>query len=331
MKSRNAPTSRSALAAALIALSLLAASCSGPGEDGTIRVSGNIEVDDARLAFKVPGIVVERAVSEGGTVTQGQIVARLDDTEQVQQVEVQRAEVAAAAAVLADLEAGSRPQEIESAKATVESTAAEARRAALEFERQRELRESRTISAREFEVAEAALAVAQARAAEATERLKLIVEGPRVETINQARARLEQARAALALAERRLEFTKLVSPLTGVVLSKNIEPGEYVAPGTAVITVADTSKVWLRAFVNETDLGKIHLGQPVEVSADSFPGKIYRGTLAFIASEAEFTPKTVQTNKERVKLVFRVKIDLENEHGELKPGMPADAVIKPRS
>jgi HlyD family secretion protein len=100
-----------------------------------------------------------------------------------------------------------------------------------------------------------------------------------------------------------------------------------VAPGTAVITVADTSRVWLRGFVDETDLGKIHLGQDVEVSTDSFPGKIYRGTLAFIASEAEFTPKTVQTNKERVKLVFRVKIDLENEHGELKPGMPADAVL----
>lgn len=331
MKNQNAQLSRGALAAALIALSLLAASCNGPTDDSAIRVSGNIEVDDARLAFKVPGLLVERAVSEGGTVTQGQLVARLDDTEQIQQIEVQRAEVAAAAAALADLEAGSRPQEIESAKATVESATAEARRAALEFERQRELRENRTISAREFEVAEAALAVAQARAAEATERLKLIVEGPRVEAINQARARLEQSRAALALAERRLEFTRLISPLTGVVLSDNVEPGEYVAPGNAVITVADTSKVWLRAFVNETDLGRIHLGQPVEVSTDSFPGKTYRGTVAFIASEAEFTPKTVQTNKERVKLVFRVKIDLENDHGELKPGMPADAVIKPRA
>jgi HlyD family secretion protein len=331
MKNQNAPRSYVTLAAAVIALSLLSASCSGPAEDGAIRVSGNIEVDDARLAFKVPGLVTERAVSEGGTVTQGQIVARLDDTEQVQQVEVQRAEVAAAAAALADLEAGSRPQEIDSAKATVESAEAEVKRAELEFERQRELRDNRTISAREFEVAEAALAVATARASEAAERLTLLIEGPRVETINQARARLEQSRAALALAERRLEFTKLISPLTGVVLSKNIEPGEFVAPGTAVITVADTSKVWLRAFVNETDLGRIHLGQAVEVSTDSFPGKTYRGTVAFIASEAEFTPKTVQTNKERVKLVFRVKVDLENDHGELKPGMPADAVITPSS
>jgi HlyD family secretion protein len=330
MKNPNAIRSGVSIAA-ILAIALLAVSCNRVDDDGSIRVSGNIEVDDARLAFKVPGLLVERAVSEGETVTQGQVVARLDDTEQIQQVEVQRAEVAAAAAALADLEAGSRPQEIDAAKATVESTAAEARRAALEFERQQELRESRTISEREFEVAEAALAVSKAREVEARERLQLVVEGPRAETINQARARLEQARAALALAERRLEFTRLVSPLTGVVLSDNVEPGEFVAPGTAVLTVADTSKMWLRAFLNATDLGKIHLGQAVEVSTDSFPERIYRGTLAFIASQAEFTPKTVQTNKERVKLVFRVKIDLENSHGELKPGMPADAVFVARN
>lgn len=330
MKRPNTTFSRHRLAIAATVAALLFVSCSRSPDDGSIRVSGNIEVDDARLAFKVPGILVDRAVSEGGTVEKDQLVARLDETEQLQQVEVQRAALAAAEAALADLEAGSRPQEIESARAAVESAAAESKRAVLEFDRQRELRANRTISAREFEVAEAAVAVAQAREAEARERLKLIVEGPRVETINQARARVEQARAALSLAGKQLEFTRLVSPLTGVVLSDNVEPGEFVAPGTSVVTVADTSKVWLRAFVNETDLGRIKLAQPVEVTTDSFPDKTYHGTLAFIASEAEFTPKTVQTNKERVKLVFRVKIDLENSHGELKPGMPADAVIRPQ-
>ena len=330
MKRPNQNHSRRRIALAAAAAVLLAASCSRSPDAGAIRVSGNIEVDDARLAFKVAGLLVERAVSEGGAVEKGQVVARLDDTEQLQQVEVQRAALAAAQAALADLEAGSRPQEIESARAAVGSAAAEARRAVLEFERQRELRANRTISAREFEVAEAAVAVAQAREAETRERLKLIIEGPRAETINQARAGVEQARAALALAESRVEFTRLVSPLTGVVLSDNVEPGEFVAPGTPVVTVADTSQVWLRAFVNETDLGRIKLGQPVDVTTDSFSNKTYRGTLAFIASEAEFTPKTVQTNKERVKLVYRVKIDLENSHGELKPGMPADAVLRPQ-
>jgi len=306
---------------------LFTLSCQKSGNDGSIRVSGNIEVDDARLAFKVPGILTERAVSEGDTVKKDQVVARLDDTEQAQQVEVRRAEVEVAQAALAELLEGSRPQQIESAKASVGSATAEAKRAGLEFDRQRELRDSHTISAREFEVAQAAYAVAQAHEAEARESLKLIVEGPRKETIDQARARLDQARAALGLVEQQLGFTKLYSPLTGVVLSDNIEPGEYASPGIAVVTVADTSKVWLRAFVNETDVGKIHLGQPVDVTTDSFPDKKYRGTVAFIASDAEFTPKTVQTNKERVKLVFRVKIDLDNSSGELKPGMPADAVF----
>jgi HlyD family secretion protein len=120
MKNPNAIRSGVSIAA-ILAIALLAVSCNRVDDDGSIRVSGNIEVDDARLAFKVPGLLVERAVSEGETVTQGQVVARLDDTEQIQQVEVQRAEVAAAAAALADLEAGSRPQEIDAAKATGES------------------------------------------------------------------------------------------------------------------------------------------------------------------------------------------------------------------
>lgn len=332
MRKLNAANSHrfTALALTLAVATLVTVSCKPTNMDGAIRVSGNIEVDDTRLAFKVPGIVVERTVSEGEPVSRGMLVARLDDSEQLQEVAARRAEVAFARAALAELEAGSRPQEIAAAKAAVESTAAEQRRSGLEFERQRELRESQAISARDFEFAESALAVARARAIEASERLKLIVEGPRAETIAQARARLDQAEAASGLAGRRLEFTRLASPINGVVLSDSVEPGEYVAPGTAIVTVADTSRVWLRAFVNETDLGRIKLGQAVDVSTDTFPGKTYRGTLVFIASEAEFTPKTVQTHKERVKLVFRVKIDLDNSLGELKPGMPADAVLGTR-
>jgi HlyD family secretion protein len=128
----------------------------------------------------------------------------------------------------------------------------------------------------------------------------------------------------VALAETQLDNTRLASPLTGVVLSHNIEPGEYVSPGTPVVTVAELARVWVRAYVNQTDLGRIRLGQKVAVRTDTFPEKTYEGTVGFIASEAEFTPKTVQTVKERVKLVFRVKVDLANPNDELKPGMPAD-------
>ena len=152
-----------------------------------------------------------------------------------------------------------------------------------------------------------------------------------METIRQARARLEQARAALGLAEIQLENTRLLCPLSGVVLSHNIEAGEYVSPGTPVVTVADTAHVWVRAYLAQPDLGRIRHGQKLAVRTDAFPGREFSGVVGFISSEAEFTPKTVQTPKERVKLVFRIKVNLENPKDELKPGMPADIVIPPQS
>jgi HlyD family secretion protein len=129
------------------------------------------------------------------------------------------------------------------------------------------------------------------------------------------------------VAETRLGYATLVSPLSGVVLSKNVEPGEYVAAGTPVITVGELVNPWLRAYINETDLGRVKVGQRVYVTTDTYPGKRYEGRISFIASQAEFTPKNVQTEKERVKLVYRVKVDIPNPHMELKPGMPADAEI----
>jgi HlyD family secretion protein len=311
------------------ALSLLANGCHRQqrAHKGELTLSGNIEVVDAQLAFKLPGRVAERRVSEGERVTQGQLVARLDDSEQAQELALRRAELAATEAMLAELEAGSRPQEIASAEAALRSTEAERDRAKLEFTRQQELLAKAAIASREFEAAQAQLKVADARVRETGERLKLVQEGPRAETIQQARARREQAAAAVALAQTRLDYTKLVSPLNGVVLSHNIEAGEYVSAGTPIATVADLAHVWVRAYVNQTDLGRIRLGEKVAVRTDSFPDKNYEGTIGFIASDAEFTPKTVQTPKERVKLVFRIKVDLANPNGELKPGMPADVVF----
>ena len=315
--------------AALAAVTLLVACAPGNGtRAGDLVLSGNIEVTDAQLGFKVPGRVAERLVSEGDRVQAGQLVARLDDIEQWEQLALGRAELAGAEAALAELVAGSRPQEIAAAEATLRSTEADRDRARLDFARQQELRAKDAIADRELEASQAELKVAEARTAEAAERLKLVREGPRAEDIAQARARVEQVRASLALAETQLENTRLISPLTGVVLSHNIEPGEFVSAGTPIVTVADTAHVWVRAYVNQTDLGRIRLGQKAEVRTDTFPDKVFGGVVGFIASEAEFTPKTVQTTKERVKLVFRIKVDIANPKDELKPGMPADAIIR---
>ena len=322
------PRRRRVLALIVVAFTLPAA-CSRPGErPGALTLSGNLEVTDAQLSFKSPGRVVERLVSEGQRVTPGQLVARLDDAEQVQEVALRRAELTAAQAVLAELEAGSRPQEIAAANAAVRSAEAERERTRLEFKRQQELLAKNAVSNREFEVAQAQLTVAEARVNEATARAKLVQEGPRAETIRQARARTEQAAAAVALAQNRLDHTRLVSPLGGIVLSHHVEPGEFVVAGTPVVTVADIAHMWVRAYLNQTDLGRLRLGQKVAVRTDTYPDKRYDGIVGFIASEAEFTPKTVQTPKERVKLVFRIKVDVANPNDELKAGMPADVIVQ---
>lgn len=312
----------------LAVLVLVFPGCKRGGAHADLVLSGNIEVVDAQLAFKLPGRVLQRPVMEGDAIKAGQLIAQLDDAEQTQEVALRRAELATAEAALAELVAGSRPQEIAAAEATLRSTEAERDRARFEFARAEALRGQEVIADRDFETAQAQVKVAEARVAEAAERLALVRAGPRAETIQQARARTEQVRASLALAQTRLDQTRLVSPLTGVVLSHNIEPGEYVSPGTPVATVADTGHMWVRVYVNQTDLGRVKLGQKVAIRTDAFPDRRFEGTVGFIASEAEFTPKTVQTAKERVKLVFRIKVDVANPQGELKSGMPADVLVK---
>ncbi|HEU0264849.1 MAG TPA: efflux RND transporter periplasmic adaptor subunit, partial [Geobacterales bacterium] len=132
----------------------------------------------------------------------------------------------------------------------------------------------------------------------------------------------------MAQAKSRLDYATLTSPIAGVVLAKNIEAGEQVSAGTPVVTIGDLNDTWLRAYIAETDLGRVKVGQQATITSDTYPGKVYHGMVTFIAQTAEFTPKNVQTEKERVKLVYRIKISIPNPAMELKPGMPADAVIQ---
>jgi len=263
------------------------------------------------------------------------------------------AELRGAESRLADLLAGARPQEIASARAVVERARADAEKARKDRGRTEALLARQLIPPQENDAARAAGEMAEARRKEAEEALALVLAGPRKdqvdqaraavagakenlslvkegarkETIDQARARRRQAAEGVALARTRLSYAAAYSPLSGIVLSKNAEPGEYVAAGTPVVTIADLREVWLRAYIAETDLGKVRLGQEVAVTTDSYPGKRYEGRIAFISPEAEFTPKSVQTQQERVKLVYRIKVTVSNPATELKPGMPADALI----
>ena len=314
------------LAAAVVAGILYYTHRRPPAPD-TIRLSGNIEVTDVDLGFKISGRVVERLVSEGEPVKTGQIVARLDSQDLEREIAQRRAQVASAQAQLAELTTGSRPEEIAQAEAALARAQADGNRAQLEYERQKRLYDREVISTREFDQARTAHEAAEARIREAREAALLVRKGPRREKIDQGRAALEQAQQALALAETRLGYATLVSPLDGLVLSDNVEPGEYVSPGTPVVTAGDLTRVYLRGYVDETDLGRVKVGQRVRVTTDTFPNRPYEGKIVFISSQAEFTPKNVQTQKERIKLVYRLKVDLPNPRLELKPGMPADAEI----
>ncbi|MDP3089859.1 MAG: efflux RND transporter periplasmic adaptor subunit [Nitrospira sp.] len=296
-------------------------------DSGALRVSGNIEITDAEVSFKISGRVAERLMSEGETVRAGQLAARLDTGELAQEVALRKAEVRAAEAALAELEAGSRPEEVAQAQAVVRRTQADVAHARADFKRFKTLYEQDNVSVQNYDAAKTAVEVTEATLREAQEQLDLVRKGPRIEKIERARAQLQQAKEALALTETRLSYATLTSPLTGVVLSHNIEPGEFVAAGTPIVTVGNLDHVWLRAYVDETDLGRVKVGQAAQVTTDSYPGKVYEGRVSFIASQAEFTPKSVQTEKERVKLVYRIKITIANPQMELKAGMPADAKI----
>jgi HlyD family secretion protein len=292
-----------------------------------ILVSGNVEITDADLAFKIAGRLMERLVSEGDSVQSGQKVALLDSTDLEQELALRMAERESAQALLNELEAGSRPEEIQQAHAVLERAKAEENRWRIEYERQRRLHEKDVISTRELESAELSYQTAAANVKEAQESYTLSREGPRKEKIEQARAGLKEADEAIALVKVKISYATLNAPMNGLVLSDHVEPGEYVSAGTPIISIGDLNNVWIRAFIDETDLGRVKVGQAATVKTDSYPDKSYPGKISFISSESEFTPKNVQTEKERVKLVYRIKINVPNLNQELKPGMPVDATI----
>ena len=301
----------------------------GEAENGRLLVSGNFEATEAVLSFKIPGRIAEVRVQEGEWVEAGAAMARLDDEDQRQQVALDQANLRVAQAQLDLARAGARHQEIEAAAHSVREIEAELAQRKLDLERAETLHQRDAGSEQAVDAARTARTRTEAALNRAREQLSQLREGARPEEIEIARATVARAREALRFSRLRLEQTELRSPTGGVVLVKQAEPGEVVAPGTPILTVGDVENIWLRAYVSETDLGRVRWGQRVEVRTDTFPEKIYPGRISFIASKAEFTPKTIETHRERVKLVYRIKIEVENPDLELKPGMPADAHILP--
>ena len=359
--------------------------------DNRISLSGNIELTQVNLAFKTAGKLVDLPIEEGTEVRQGAVIAHLDadqlqkqqareqaslavaESQMVQQktaiqyqkasleadIEMRQAALRQVEARLQQLLAGSRAQEIQQAKAQAEEARTQHALAKEDWERAQVLYKNDDISSSQRDQYKARFDATQAALKQAEERHSLVLEGPRKEDIEAARAQVEQARASVKLSEAaRLELRRreeelvtrkaqieqaraqlaivesqiadatVMSPINGIVLVKSAEVGEILAAGTTLATLGDLDKPWLRGYIKEQDLGRIKLGTKAKISTDSYPGKAYWGRVSFISSEAEFTPKQIQTPEERVKLVYRIKIEVENPGHELKLNMPADAEIQ---
>ena len=284
----------------------------------TLTISGNIEAHESVLSFKqVQSRIVELPFDEGQWVHQGDLIARLDDADYRQKVEVARATSDQSqqqySLALANLEA---------AKKAVQSDQADLNEKTVDYRRAQALFESRVISTQVRDLAETAFRQSEA----VWMRDKALTVAAR-RNVEATLAAVRSAAENLKLNEIILGYTILRAPFGGVMLTRQAEIGEVMLPGTPVATLADIDHVWVRAYINETDIGRVRFGQSVTVTTDTYPGKRYAGRISAIASKAEFTPKSVETHAERVTLVYRIKIDVYNPTHELVPGMPVDAEI----
>jgi HlyD family secretion protein len=285
----------------------------------SLTVSGNVEAHESVVGFKtVQSRIDELPFDEGAAVKAGTVIARVEDADYRQQVVMADAALEVQRRALATAE-----QNLVAAQKTLLSDQADLAMKKLDYDRYQALWTRGNAPTQQRD--QAATAVKQSEAGlERDEALELAAE----RNVDLAKANIRNAEAAVDMAKIVQGYTTLVAPFDGVVLVRQAELGEIAEPGSAVVTLADLDHVWIRAYINETDIARVRLGAPVKVTTDSYPGKIYHGRISFIAPSAEFTPKTVETHAERVTLVYRIKIDVDNTTHELVPGLPADAAIE---
>lgn len=308
---------------AVAAFGILLFGCGNSRDASRIVTSGHVEATDVRVSTKVPGRLESFTLGEGDLVKAGQEMARIDTVDIRLALDTARAEREQAAAELRLRLAGSRAEEISEAEALAARAEADLAGAQRDTERMQGLLDegSGTAKARDDAVTRRDMAESALRAAR--ERLRRLRAGFRPEEIDAARARLSGADARIAQMEQQRKDCVITSPASGVLTEKLAEQGELLSAGAALAVVTDLTDAWLTVYVGEPDLARIRIGQEAEVITDD--GRRRTGRISFVSPEAEFTPRNVQTRDERVKLVFKVKIRLENPDGLFKPGMPAEA------
>jgi len=293
-----------------------------------ITATGTIEITRTDITPKVSGYMGELLIKEGDKVSHGQVVARISRPDLEAQKLRDDAALVKAQVELLDLKKGARIQERSEAEANIASGQAVYDKAKKDYERQQDLFRHGAVSAQQLDATRSAYEVAISALTAYQARASLVTEGNRPDVIAAQQIEVQRSQAIVQLAKTALDDTTVVSPLDGSVLTKNFEAGEYVNAGAAIATIGNWRDCWVKVYISSTQLGLIQVGQQVAVMVDSFPKQEFSGQIKEISQQAEFTPRQSVTKQERANMVFAVKVKIDNEDGILKPGMPADVVIR---
>ncbi len=292
-----------------------------------LNLYGNVDLRTAQLAFIEQERITEVLVEEGQTITAGQTLATLQTQRLQAQLDQARAQTNALQEVVNRLEAGTRVQQIDQARAEVEAAKTRVAFAEQTYRRLQKTSDGGVTSEQDLDNARTQFDVAKAQLEVRKKDLNLALEGPRKEDIAEARNQLQAANAGLDLLKIRMNDMVLKAPANGVIQNRILEPGEMAGPTRPVFTLALTDPKWVRAYVPEPDLGRIALGMKAEIHSDSFPGQTFAGWIGFISPVAEFTPKSVETTDLRTKLVYEVRVFARDPQDRLRLGMPVTVIV----
>jgi HlyD family secretion protein len=296
-------------------------------DDGKIKLYGNVDIREAQLSFNSSEHIKELFVQEGDHVIKGQLLAKLHTEVLEAQLLQAQAQLLTNQKMLAKLDAGSRIEEINKARAEYNAASSRTKSAIDSYERLKPLITKKLISPDELEKAQSLAESAKADKEAVRQGLILLEAGSRIEDIAIAKAVISSSEASVQLAKQLLDDANLYAPDNGIIRNRILEPGDMAFPQTPVMTLAFINPVWVRAYLPEPALGKITLGRPAKIFTDSFPNKGYIGWVGYISPTAEFTPKVVQTEELRTRLVYSVKIFACNPQDELRLGMPVTVEI----
>lgn len=313
-------------AVAVVAIAVLAWATLGGGNGADeVDASGTVEAMDADLGFSAPGRVAEVGVREGDRVRRGDVLARLDASELEARKSAAEAQLEAARAALSELEAGARSEDVAQARSAVRAAEEQLEDARRDLARARTLHEGGAVSREALDKAETRYEVTASQLEQARQRLQALEAGPRIERIRGQRAAVAAAEAQVGQVTAALENAVVTAPFDGRVTTRHRDPGETVQPGQPVVTILDPDDRWVRIYVAENRIGAVRIGQRAVITSDTYPEREYGGRVVFIAQEAEFTPRNVQTREDRVKLVYAVRVEITGDPDYvLKPGTPAD-------